>query len=62
MIRRPLSRVEQHRADQPDLDQVDERVLVGLDDDVVALGRHPDQRGVQHVANRKKNVKTPVIR
>ena len=49
-----VERVVEHGADQADLHQVDERVLVGLDDRVVGLGRHPHQRGVQHVGEQEE--------
>ena len=44
-----VERVVEHRRDQPDLHQPDDRRLVGVDDLVVGLRADPDQRGVEHV-------------
>ncbi len=54
-----VERVVEHRDDQPDLHQPDERRLVGLDDLVVGLRADPHQRGVQHVDEQEEEDRRP---
>ncbi len=51
--------VEQHRADQSDLHQPHDRVLVGLDHGVVDLGGDPDHRGVEDVGEEEEEDQDP---
>ena len=57
-----VERVEHDRPDQAELEQPDDRVLVGAHDLVVRLRRDPHERGVRTCTKRKKKIPTPVIR